>query len=343
MDQIIKWHKEKVILLDQRKLPAKVKNLTCKTVEQLALAIESLAVRGAPLIGITGAYGLVLGIWNSSAKNIENDFDKAYKRIKRTRPTAVNLFWALEKMEAVFYDLLDRNMAVSQIKSKMLRAASEIHRQDAEVCRLIGINGAKLIKRPSNIITHCNTGVLATGGMGTALGIILTAYKKGTVKSVLIDETRPLLQGARLTAWELAKNKIPSALICDNMAASLMASGKIDCAIVGADRICANGDVANKIGTYGLAVNAYYHGIPFYVASPISTFDISLQSGKAIPIEQRGEGEVKAFGNCRIAPEKIKALNPAFDVTPAKLISAIITERGVLFPPFGASIKRLLR
>jgi len=220
-----------------------------------------------------------------------------------------------------------------------LRSALDIHHDDAVTCGLIGRYGAELIKKNSAIVTHCNTGALATGGIGTALGVIVTAYKMGRIRSIYVDETRPLLQGARLTAWELARQKIPATLICDNMAASLMAAGKIDCAIVGADRICANGDFANKIGTYGLAVSARYHGVPFYVAAPLSTFDVALADGSRIPIEQRKPDEVRRFGQCRIAPEKIAVFNPSFDVTPGKLVTAMITERGVIRPPFGRSIK----
>jgi methylthioribose-1-phosphate isomerase len=242
-------------------------------------------------------------------------------------------------MEARFDSLVKSGVAAEAIKKKMLQAARDIHHEDATTCGLIGRYGAGLIKKNSAIITHCNTGALATGGIGTALGIIFTAHKMGRVRSVYVDETRPLLQGARLTAWELARQKIPATLICDSMAASLMAAGEIDCAIVGADRICANGDFANKIGTYSLAVNARHHGIPFYVAAPLSTFDLTLNEGSRIPIEQRKPDEVRRFGQCRTAPEKIAVFNPSFDVTPGKLVSAIITERGVIRPPFGRSIK----
>jgi len=343
MQKAIAWQNGTIKLLDQRRLPLRAEYLVCKKIEDLAVAIEGLAVRGAPLIGIVGAYGLVLGIWRSDQKNISSDFRKSYLRIKKTRPTAVNLFWALGRMETRFNSLIKSGVKAEALKKKMLQAALDIHHDDAVTCGLIGRYGAELIKKNSTIITHCNTGALATGGIGTALGIIVTAYKEGKVKSVYVDETRPLLQGARLTAWELTRQKIPATLICDSMAASLMAAGKVDCAIVGADRICANGDTANKIGTYGLAVSAFYHDIPFYVAAPISTFDVSLSSGKGIPIEQRSSVEIKSLGSCRIAPEKIGTFNPAFDVTPAKLISAIITERGILHSPYITSIKRVLR
>ncbi len=343
MQKAIAWQNGTIKLLDQRRLPLRAEYLVCKKIEDLAVAIEGLAVRGAPLIGIAGAYGLVLGIWRSDQKNISSDFRKSYLRIKKTRPTAVNLFWALGRMETRFNLLIKSGVKADALKKKILQAALDIHHNDAVTCGLIGRYGAELIKKNSTIITHCNTGALATGGIGTALGIIVTAYKEGKVKSVYVDETRPLLQGARLTAWELTRQKIPATLICDSMAASLMAAGKVDCAIVGADRICANGDTANKIGTYGLAVSAFYHDIPFYVAAPISTFDVSLSSGKGIPIEQRNSAEIKSLGSCRIAPEKIGTFNPAFDVTPAKLISAIITERGILYPPYITSIKRALR
>jgi len=339
MQKVIAWQNGAIKLLDQRRLPLKVEYLACQKVEDLAQAIEGLAVRGAPLIGIAGAYGLVLGIWHSDQKNISSDFRKSYLRIKKTRPTAVNLFWALGRMEARFNSLIKSGVKAEAIKKMLLRSAQDIHHADAVTCGLIGRYGAELMKKNSAIITHCNTGALATGGIGTALGVIVTAYKMGRIRSIYVDETRPLLQGARLTAWELARQKIPATLICDNMAASLMAAGKIDCAIVGADRICANGDFANKIGTYGLAVSARYHGVPFYVAAPLSTFDVALADGSRIPIEQRKPDEVRRFGQCRIAPGKIAVFNPSFDVTPGKLVTAMITERGVIRPPFGRSIK----
>jgi methylthioribose-1-phosphate isomerase len=341
MQKVIAWRNGTIKLLDQRRLPQRTEYLVCQKVEDLAAAIEGLAVRGAPLIGIAGAYGLVLGIWRSGAGNISADFRKSYLRIQRTRPTAVNLFWALGRMEARFNSLIKSGVKAEALKKKMLQAALDIHHDDAATCGLIGRHGAELIKKNSTIITHCNTGALATGGIGTALGIISTAYNMGRVRSVYVDETRPLLQGARLTAWELARQKIPAVLICDNMAASLMAAGKIDCAIVGADRICANGDFANKIGTYSLAINARYHGVPFYVAAPLSTFDRSLKDGSRMPIEQRNPDEVRRFGQCRAAPGKMAVFNPSFDVTPGKLVSAIITEKGVIRAPFGRSIKAI--
>ncbi len=339
MQKIIAWQKGTIILLDQRELPLRTEYLVCKKVEDLAAAIERLAVRGAPLIGIAGAYGLVLGIWRSEAKNIPGDFRKSYLRIKRTRPTAVNLFWALDRMERLFNFLIAAGSSAAAIRGKMLQAALDIHHDDAATCGLIGRYGAGLIKKNSTIITHCNTGALATGGIGTALGVIATAHRAGKVRSVYVDETRPLLQGARLTAWELTRQKIPATLICDNMAASLMAAGKVDCAIVGADRICANGDFANKIGTYSLAVNARHHGVPFYVAAPLSTFDRSLKDGSLIPIEQRSPDEVRRFGSCRTSPEKAAVYNPSFDVTPGRLVTAMITEKGVIRRPFAGSIK----
>jgi methylthioribose-1-phosphate isomerase len=341
MLEVISWQNGSIKILDQRLLPLREKYLRCDTVEKLSLAIESLAVRGAPLIGITGAYGLVLGIWRSNPKNIKGDFKKSFLRIQSTRPTAVNLFWALERMERTFNELLERKVGLPVIRTALLEAAKEIHHDDERTCGLIGKHGARLIGKSSCIITHCNTGALATGGIGTALGIIITAYKAGKVKMVYVDETRPLLQGARLTAWELVRQGIPATLICDNMAASLMAAGKVDCAIVGADRICANGDFANKIGTYGLAVNARFHGIPFYVAAPLSTFDPKLSEGKKIPIEQRKHGEVTGFANCRTAPNQVGVYNPSFDVTPGKLVTSIITEKGNVVPPYGKSIARL--
>lgn len=342
MLKVISWRNGCVKLLDQRALPLRTEYLCCRKVEELARAIEGLAVRGAPLIGIAGAYGLVLGIWNSDVKRMKSDFQYAYSRIKKTRPTAVNLFWALDRMERKFVSLTKVRGTPESVKKEMLNEALTIHRDDERICDLIGRHGAVLIKQGSAVITHCNTGALATGGIGTALGIIITAHNAGKVSMVYVDETRPLLQGARLTAWELAGKKVPSTLICDNMAATLMAAGKIDCAIVGADRICANGDFANKIGTYGLAVNAKYHGIPFYMAAPSSTFDLSLRTGDLIPIEQRSSDEVRKFGNCRTSPEKMPVYNPSFDVTPGELVTAIITEKGLIRPPFVKNIKKTL-
>jgi methylthioribose-1-phosphate isomerase len=343
MIRAIGWRAGEVRLLDQRRLPGREEYLACRNVEQLSRAIETLAVRGAPLIGIAGAYGLVLGIWHSRPGRLEGDFRRSYLRIARTRPTAVNLFWALDRMSQTLGRLKAQGAPQRTVRAKLLDQARRIHREDRETCLRIGLHGARLMARGSAVLTHCNTGGLATGGIGTALGVIATAYREGRIREVLVDETRPLLQGARLTAWELKNLKIPASLICDNMAAGLMARGKVDCAIVGADRICANGDFANKTGTYGLAVSARHHGVPFYVAAPLSSFDPRLPSGRGIPIEQRDPSEVCALAGRRIAPSGFPALNPSFDVTPGRLVTAFITERGVLKPPFGPAIRAIMR
>lgn len=333
------WQGGGVNILDQRQLPHHVRYLRCLTVGQLARAIETLAVRGAPLIGIAGAYGLALGIWRSKPGAVEKDFLKAKDRIARTRPTAVNLFWALDRMERHLLMLLGQGQTA--LARKILAEAKRIHAEDAARCAAIGDYGAALLKQGSVVLTHCNTGSLATGGIGTALGVITTAYLQGKVSMVYADETRPLLQGARLTMWELSQRRIPAVLICDNMAAELMAAGKIDCVIVGADRIADNGDFANKIGTYGLAVLANHHHIPFFVAAPTSTIDPKIRDLKGIPIEHRKEDEVISCGGQQIAGRGSQAYNPAFDVTPSKLVSALITEKGAIRPPYGSLRKRL--
>jgi methylthioribose-1-phosphate isomerase len=337
----LEWKNGAIRLIDQRELPHKLKYLNCDSVEKLARAIETLAVRGAPLIGIAGAYGLALGIKGSTAPNIRQHFAKAYHRIRITRPTAVNLFWALERMKKHFDDLAAQGAAAGEIEKALLAEAHRILKEDEETCRLIGGHGAMLIRPGSNVLTHCNAGALATGGIGTALGVIFTAHRQGRIKMVYADETRPLLQGARLTAWELEQDNVPVTLICDNMAAFLMARGKIDCVIVGADRIALNGDFANKIGTYGAAVAAKAHGIPFYVAAPLSTFDFKIKTGKQIPIEQRKPEEVRTFGGRQTTPQGVEVYNPSFDVSPARLVTAYITEKGVIKPPYAINIMKL--
>lgn len=335
----IAWDKGAVVVLDQRELPHRVRYLRCRGVEQLARAVEVLAVRGAPLIGIAGAYGLALGVRRSSPGTVKRDFQKALRRMARTRPTAVNLFWALERMERSFRDSAERGGRA--MPARMLGEARRIHAEDAAICAGIGRHGAGLIKKGSTVLTHCNTGALATGGIGTALGIITTAYGRGRVKMVYVDETRPLLQGARLTLWELQRQGIPATLVCDNMAAGLLAGGRVACVLVGADRIADNGDFANKIGTYGLAVLARHHRVPFYVAAPTTTVDVAVKSGAAIPVEHRHPDEVTSIRGNPIARAGSAAYNPAFDVTPAGLVTALVTERGVIRPPFGSLRKRL--
>jgi methylthioribose-1-phosphate isomerase len=330
----IEWHKGRIKLIDQTLLPNKFKHIYCDSVESIWEAIKNLRVRGAPAIGIAGALGVVLGTKDSKAKGyaqFKKQLEQVISYLSSSRPTAVNLFWALDRMHVCCEQ--HRNLSVDTIKSKLLNEAEKIIDGDKNICRNIGRNGAKLIKDGDVILTHCNAGGLATADYGTALGVIFYAAEQGKKIRVYADETRPLLQGARLTTWELMQAGIDVTLICDNMAGSLMRRGKISCVIVGADRIASNGDTANKIGTYSLAVLAKAHNIPFYVAAPISTFDMKIKSGEQIPIEQRAHEEITNLYGKRIAPKNVNVYNPAFDVTPAELISAIITENGLIKKP----------
>jgi len=339
----IEWHDGKVRLIDQTLLPNELKYIECDSVEKVWEAIKVLRVRGAPAIGIAGALGTVLGIWNSEAKNYEDflgQIQQITSYLATSRPTAVNLFWALDRMKLIAEKNRDKD--ISQLKGILLSEAHRIIDEDKAMCRAIGKNGADLIRDGYTILTHCNAGGLATADYGTALAVMFTAHEQGKKIKVFADETRPLLQGARLTVWELMQAGIDVTLICDNMAAQVMKEGKINCAIVGADRIAANGDTANKIGTYGVAVLAKEHKIPFYVAAPTSTLDLSLSSGDMIPIEQRNPDEVTMGFGRRTAPEGAKVYNPAFDVTPARLIDAIITENGIAKAPFNESLKSLI-
>lgn len=318
-------------ILDQRRLPREVSYLRCSTVEDVARAIETMAVRGAPAIGIAAAYGVVL------TKPMTHDaLKESLSRLARTRPTAVNLFWALNRMEKVAESTKE-----ALLGERLLTEARQIHFEDIEINRRIGINGAKLLPDTSIVITHCNAGALATGGYGTALGIIRAAKEQGKNIKVYVDETRPVLQGARLTAWELFQDGVDVTLICDSMAPFVMKKEKIHGVIVGADRVARNGDVANKIGTYGLAVAAKYHGVPFIVAAPVSTIDPACLEGDKIPIEIRKAEEIRKLPGGMEVPEEIPVWNPAFDVTPKELVTAIVTERGVLYPPFEEAIARL--
>ncbi len=338
----VKLIKNYVSLIDQRKLPLKEVYLSLNNYQQVARAIENMTVRGAPAIGVTAALGIALGAMKTKAKEnkaFEKDFYKICKRFSVTRPTAVNLFWAIEKMKEVYKR--NRGKSVEVIKKSLVAEAKKIAAADEEICRRIGKNGARLLKNADTVLTHCNAGALATGGYGTALGVIRAAVEQGKKIKVIACETRPLLQGARLTAWELMKDKIDVTLITDNMAGYLMSQGKIDKIVVGADRIASNGDTANKIGTYSVAVLAKNHKIPFYVAAPVSTIDFDLTKGEQIPIEEREAKEVRAVFGKSVAPKKIKVANPAFDVTPSKLITAIVTEKGVVKSPFTANIKKL--
>ena len=336
----IKWEGNKIIMIDQRKLPLEEVYLEFHNYKEVAEAIEKMMIRGAPAIGIASAFGIALG-FSKLSKNT-NYIEKFYeicKAFKNTRPTARNLFWAIERMERVFEK--NKNLSLNHLKEKIIQEALSIEKEDIEINRKIGEYGKKLIKDGEKILTHCNAGELATAGFGTALGIIKASFYEGKRIKVYVDETRPFLQGARLTCWELKKAGIPYILITDNMAGWLMKQGKISCVIVGADRIASNGDTANKIGTYSLAVLAKEHGIPFYVAAPLSTIDFSIEKGEKIPIEERDKDEVLKINSSPIAPEGTIVENPAFDVTPSSFITAIITEKGIAREPYSESLKKL--
>lgn len=343
--ETIRWNRRGWIeLIDQTLLPNELRYIACRTVEEVREAIKTLRVRGAPAIGIAGALGVVLGIWGSEARSYDEfkaELDQVADYLATSRPTAVNLFWALDRMRRAAERNKDK--PIPELKKLLLREALDIIEEDKRICRAIGRNGARLLPDECTILTHCNAGGLATADYGTALGVIYAAAEMGKRIKVFADETRPLLQGARLTAWELMRNGIDVTLICDNTAAYVMRQGLVDCVIVGADRIAANGDTANKIGTYNLAVLAKEHGIPFYVAAPSSTFDLTLESGDQIPIEERSPEEVTCPFGRRIAPEGVKVYNPAFDVTPAHLITAIITEKGVIRQPLERNISETLK
>jgi len=340
--ETIAWKNGAVRLIDQTLLPHEYKIVTCRDVKKLWRAIKTLQVRGAPAIGIAAALGVILGVKDAKAKDATR-FSKEVKRVcaylASSRPTAVNLFWALARMERVARNNLHKN--VREVKRLLLKEALLIIDEDKKSCRAMARHGARLIKSGDTILTHCNAGALATADYGTALGVLFEAKRQGKLITVFADETRPLLQGARLTAWELMHEGIDTTLICDNMAASLMAKGKIDVVFVGADRIASNGDTANKIGTYSLAVLAHYHKIPFYVVAPISTFDMTLKTGRDIPIEERDGDEVRTVLGKFVAPKGVKVYNPAFDVTSHELITAIVTERGIFRAPYARSLKKL--
>lgn len=329
----LKYGNGSLSYLDQTQLPGKEIWKECKDLDHGFKAILDLEVRGAPLIGVFAAYTLVVHMNQLKHEDYQAGFIKAAKYLQTARPTAVNLNWAIERMLAVF--VKNSELSFNEMKNKLEQEAVQIHYEDKELCRKIAENGLALINSGDRILTHCNAGFLATGGIGTALGVIYKAHETYGNISVFADETRPLLQGARLTSWELDKAGVPVTLITDNMAGFMMKQGRIDKIIVGADRIAANGDTANKIGTYSVAVLARYHHIPFFVAAPYSSFDLSLQSGADIPIEERSGHEVKnVLGHLQIAPERVAVKNPAFDVTPGELVSAIITDKGVFKVPY---------
>ena len=343
MIKTVEWTSEGVRMIDQRRLPAEEKYLMLRSYEEVAEAIKKMVVRGAPAIGISAAMGLALGAKQSvgmSVADLEDDFNYMCQVMSQTRPTAVNLFWAIERMRDTFNREKARTKNVEEIKETLIQEALKIFDEDIEANRSIGRYGADLIPDGATVLTHCNAGALATAGdYGTALGVIRGARDAGKRVAVIADETRPFLQGLRLTAWELVKDDIPVTVITDNMAGHVMKSKKVDCVVVGADRIAANGDTANKIGTYMVAVLAQRNNIPFYVAAPITTLDLSIESGEQIPIEERAEREVTHIGDQQIGPDGVSVHNPAFDVTPNELIAAIITDKGVARPPYTESLQ----
>lgn len=328
--------------IDQTKLPTEETYVTCKTYEQVADAIRTMVVRGAPAIGVAAAMGIALGVKNSKAETVaelKRDLDHTCEVIGKTRPTAVNLFWAIRRMQENFERL--RIRPIPQIKQAMVEESQRMHAEDIAANQAMGRHGATLMPTTGGVLTHCNAGALATAGYGTALGVIRAAVEQGKKIHVYADETRPFLQGSRLTAWELMKDSIPTTVISDNMAGAMMKQGKIGAIVVGADRIAANGDVANKIGTYTVAVLAKENGVPFYVAAPISTVDLGCSDGSKIPIEQRNPREVTHIAGKQMTPDGVSIENPAFDVTPAKYVAAIVTERGVARAPYDESLRRL--
>ena len=332
-----------VVMIDQRKLPSQEIYLRCKTANEVARAIKTMVIRGAPAIGVAAAMGLALGIRQSKSTGTQKlaaEFYKLCELMASTRPTAVNLFWAIERMKRSFAAGAEVGESVAQIKDRLDKEADAIHDEDVASCRAMGAFGAEVVPADARILTHCNAGALATAGYGTALGVIRGAVEAGKSVAVFADETRPFLQGARLTAWELVRDGIETTVITDNMAGALMRQGKVNFVVVGADRIAANGDTANKIGTYGVAVLAREHQIPFYVAAPLSTIDLATPDGQLIPIEERNAREVTHVGSAQLAPEGAHVWNPAFDVTPNHLIAGIITERGIFRAPYTESLKR---
>jgi methylthioribose-1-phosphate isomerase len=333
----IEWKNDRVIMLDQRLLPHKEVYRVCRDYKEVAQAIREMIIRGAPAIGVAAAMGVALGVLKSTDKGFDREFERILLVLSKTRPTAVNLFWALERMRKVY--TANRKQGVERVRELLKDEARKIYREDISANKQLGKFGAKLLGNARHVMTHCNAGALATAGYGTALGVIRALKESGKQFDVWVNETRPFLQGARLTAWELKKEKIPATLVTDNMVGYLMQKGRVDAVVVGCDRVAANGDVANKIGTYAIAVLAKRHGIPFYVAGPTSSIDLNCPSGKEIPIEQRDPREVSHIFGRALAPKGTKIFNPAFDVTSQDLISAIITEKGVINPPYPHNIR----
>ena len=335
--ETIEWTPQGVIMIDQTKLPGEVTFVTCATYNEVADAIRSMVIRGAPAIGVAAAMGVALGALQAS--DLEAEMPVICETLAQTRPTAVNLFWAIDRMKQVYASV--RGSDAAAIRERLVLEAQRVREEDLAINEKIGSFGAPLVPDGKTVLTHCNAGALATAGFGTALGVVRAAVREGKKIDVFADETRPFLQGARLTAWELQRDGIETTLITDNMAGHFLKSGRIGCVVVGADRIAANGDVANKVGTYGLAVLAKENNVPFYVAAPISTLDLTLESGDKIPIEERAGKEVTHIQGLAIAPEGIKVANPAFDVTPNRYVSAIITERGIARAPYTEQLRQL--
>ena len=341
MVETIQWTPKGVVMIDQTRLPRVEEYVTCTTYEEVAKAIVTMVIRGAPAIGVAAAMGVALGVKQASAATLDADFARICDTLAATRPTAVNLFWAIDRMKRLYESV--KGQGIEAVRAAMEAEAINVYEEDIAINRAMGANGAPLVPDGKTVLTHCNAGALATAGYGTALGVIRAAVAAGKKIDVFADETRPFLQGARLTAWELMQDGIPVKLITDNMAGHFLKSGRIGCVVVGADRIARNGDVANKVGTYGVAVLAKENGVPFYVAAPISTLDLTLDSGDQIPIEQRPSTEVTEVFGVPVAPMGVEVENPAFDVTPSRYVTAIITEKGVARAPYEVSLTALAK
>ena len=341
MVETIEWTSEGVVMIDQTRLPLREEYVTCRDYQEVATAIKDMIIRGAPAIGVAAAMGVAIGVQKGDADCLDVQVETICETLAKTRPTAVNLFWAIDRMKRLYASL--RGRPLEEIRARLIEEAQLVREEDIAINRAIGQYGAPLVPDQKTVLTHCNAGALATAGYGTALGVIRAAREMGKQVDVFADETRPFLQGARLTVWELQQDGIPATLITDNMAGHFMKSGRIGCVVVGADRIAANGDVANKVGTYSVAVLAKENSVPFFVAAPISTLDLSLATGDLIPIEERPAAEVTHVFGHAVAPQGTAVKNPAFDVTPARYVSAIITEKGVARAPYEDSLKKLVR
>jgi len=340
MVETIQWTSEGVVMIDQTRLPLTEEYVTCQTYEEVAAAIRDMVIRGAPAIGVAAAMGVAIGVLHAGEQDLDAQVNTICDTLAATRPTAVNLFWAIGRMKRLYLSL--KGKPIAEIRRRLVEEAQLVREEDIAINRAIGRHGAPLVPDRKTVLTHCNAGALATAGYGTALGVIRAARESGNLVDVFADETRPFLQGARLTVWELQQDGIPATLITDNMAGHFMKSGRIGCVVVGADRIAANGDVANKIGTYSVAVLARENNVPFFVAAPVSTLDLTLASGDQIPIEQRSASEVTHVFGHRVAPEGTAVMNPAFDITPSRYVTAIITEKGVARAPYEDSLKKLV-